>query len=230
VFRIDGNLIGVASTRPIERGLSYTIRPGGEDHPAPFYSSLVSAMPPPICFTPHTGLDTPGGRRAVGELRVGDLVLTRDSGAQRILWIGGGPCPGSGQRAPVLVRAGRFGNMRDLTLSPNHRVLVGRGSGEGLVAVKALIDGDGVVAVPRPRVVYLHLLLEGHHVVSAEGAGVESLWPGPEALRSLGETDRAALSRATGPVDPDGPAWRPARPLLRPGAWQRAQGRTRLSA
>jgi hypothetical protein len=85
-------------------------------------------------------------------------------------------------------------------------------------------------SVPRPRVVHLHLLLEGHHVVSAEGAGVESLWPGPEALRSLGETDRAALSRATGPVDPDGPAWRPARPLLRPGAWQRAQGRTRLSA
>ena len=41
-----------------------------------------------ICFTPGTRIVTPGGLRAVETLCEGDYVLTKDSGAQEIQWIG----------------------------------------------------------------------------------------------------------------------------------------------
>ena len=38
----------------------------------------------------------------------------------------------------------------------------------------------------RPRMVgYHHILLDRHHVIDAEGAGAESLHPGPQALEVL---------------------------------------------
>jgi len=41
-----------------------------------------------ICFTPGAFLDTPTGPRAIQDLRQGHRVLTRDNGAQMVLWRG----------------------------------------------------------------------------------------------------------------------------------------------
>ena len=46
-----------------------------------------------ICFTPRTRILTPRGPVPVGLLREGDLVQTKDSGAQPICWIGSAGCP-----------------------------------------------------------------------------------------------------------------------------------------
>ncbi len=220
VFRIDGEIIGVAADRPLVPGQKYRILAGGADKPTRDYASLYNAEAP-ICFLSGTLIETPAGPCPVNMLRVGDEVMTRDCGARPILWIGGGAFAGRANATPVVIRAGRLGNHRDLVLSPNHRVLVGSGSGEGLLPVKALIDGRGVVAVPSPRVIYVHLLLDGHHVVLAEGAGVESLWPGSQVSGQLAAAAREGLSRAIGGARA---AWTPARPFLRPGAYRRAAG------
>jgi hypothetical protein len=223
VFRIDGDLVGVTSTAPLSKGGRYQIVSGGTDDPDPFYSTLV-----PICFAPGALIDTPRGRRAVEALREGDLVATRDNGARAILWIGRQTRPGRGPAAPVRVLAGRLGNDRDLLLSPQHRVLVGQGATEALLPVKALIDGQGVLKVPCREVSYLHLLLEGHQVIAADGAAVESLLPGPQALVALG-AGLSPASRSAFDAALAGRDWPLARPLLRPGAWRRGERHPRAA-
>jgi hypothetical protein len=42
----------------------------------------------PICFVTGTRIATPGGARPVETLAPGDLVMTRDHGAQPLLWTG----------------------------------------------------------------------------------------------------------------------------------------------
>ncbi len=223
VFRIDGDLVGVTSTVPLSKGGTYRIVSGGSDNPDPQYSTLA-----PICFTPGALIGTTRGPRAVETLREGDLVTTRDNGARSILWIGRQTRMGRGPAAPVRVLAGRLGNARDLLLSPQHRVLVGQGAEEALLPVKALIDGQGVLAAPCREVNYLHLLLEGHQVIAADGAAVESLLPGPQALVALG-AGLSSASRRSFDAALAGRASPPARPLLRPGAWRRGEGRRRAA-
>ena len=84
------------------------------------------------CFTPGSLIATPKGERPVEELQVGDRVITRDNGLQEIRWIGAKTIKGvemarNPALKPVLVRRGALGNglpERDMTLSPNHRVLI----------------------------------------------------------------------------------------------------------
>lgn len=42
----------------------------------------------PVCFAAGTLIDTPQGAKPIETLRIGDEVLTKDSGAQKIVWIG----------------------------------------------------------------------------------------------------------------------------------------------
>jgi len=219
VFRVDGDLVSVTTTAPIVNGQRYLIVSGGSDNPDPAYSTLAQ----PICFTPGTLIDMPRGPRAIETLRPGDEVRVRDGGTRQILWIGDETRAGRGRAAPVRVAAGRLGNARDLLLSPQHRVLVGRGADEALVPVKGLIDGCSVRIAPRRRVRYLHLLLDGHEVVAAEGAAVESLLPGPQALNAIAASFRGAARTAFDAAN-TGREWLPARPLLRPGAYRRSRG------
>ena len=102
---------------------------------------------------------------------------------------------------PVTIPRGAFGAdlpLRDLVLSPQHRVLR-RGArcemlfdaGEVLVAAK-----DLGVAKAEPwtgGVTYLHLVLDRHEVVFAEGLESESYHVGPAALTGAGAAVRAEL-------------------------------------
>jgi hypothetical protein len=67
---------------------------------------------------------------------------------------------------------------------------------------------------------YHHVLFDRHQVIWADGAAVESLYPGPMAIRTLCPQDRARLLSLF-PELADGADWSPARRLLRPGQWQR---------
>ncbi len=162
-----------------------------------------------ICFAPGTLLLTPHGARPIETLREGDLVQTRDSGAQEIRWTGSRRMSGARLYAmphlrPVRFRSGALGRGRpdgDLLVSPQHRMLVKGAAArslfnadEVLVAAEDLIDGQSVLIDTQIReVTYHHLLLERHEVIFANGLETESFHPAATALDTIDAHDRARL-------------------------------------
>ena len=162
-----------------------------------------------ICFTPGTRLDTPKGPRPVEALREGDLVQTRDSGAQPVHWIGSRRITGARlqvmpQLRPVRLGTGALGIERpdqSLLVSPEHRLLVrGRAAhalfntDEVLVAARDLVNGTTVIEDHAVReVTYVHLLLPKHEILVANGVETESFHPANADLATLGAADRARL-------------------------------------
>ena len=141
------------------------------------------------CFTAGTLIDVPGGRVAVERLVPGDLVVTRDHGAQPLRWVGRAVRAARGKDAPVEIVAGTFGDHGTVRLSPNHRVMVTGaraellfGEAEVLVKAKHLVDGRAVRIVEGGEVSYLHLLFDRHEVVTANGLPCESYYPGDQTL------------------------------------------------
>ena len=165
----------------------------------------------PICFMQGTLIATPTGKQPIETLSVGDLVCTADAGDVPIRWIGGQsfqePQLDSNQKLwPVCIQAGALGpNLpsEDLYVSQQHRVLVRsriaeRMFGEGEIFVPAVkltkVDGIDVVAAQGPFV-YWHLLLDDHQIVFANGAPLESLFTGKEALKALSEAAQADIHK-----------------------------------
>ncbi|NRB16899.1 MAG: Hint domain-containing protein [Rhodobacteraceae bacterium] len=143
----------------------------------------VSSIP---CFVAGTLIRTPYGELAVEDLQPGDLVVTRDDGAQPIRWIGARLVEAEGDFAPIHIRKGTFGSHRDLRVSPQHRVLVRDslaellfGEAEVLVAAKDLLNDRSVTRSPGGEVTYVHLMFDRHQVIFSEGLETESFLPGP---------------------------------------------------
>lgn len=160
-----------------------------------------------ICFLPGTMIETPLGDMPVETIRAGDRVFTRDGGPRDVLWTGRRRISASRVIAmpdcrPVRIRAGLFGHdlpQPDLYLSPDHRLLLRGGPGaplfssdEVLVTARDLLGLPGVTRDNRPRAVeYVHLMLDGHHVLHANGMPAESFHP---ATADLGAIDPAAVA------------------------------------
>ncbi len=162
-----------------------------------------------ICFTPGTRILTPKGLRDVSDLREGDMIQTKDSGAQALQWTGRRRMSGARlfampQLRPVRINAGALQGLRpdaDLLVSPEHRLLIKGAAArslfntdEVLVAAKDLINGSTITVDARLReVTYVHILLERHQIVWANGVETESFHPASAELSTLSETDRARL-------------------------------------
>ena len=138
-----------------------------------------------VCFAAGTLIDTAVGRQPVETLRPGDLVMTLDEGPQPVIWIGRRDCLGFGADAPVTFAAGTLGNDAPLTVSRQHRILIRSaqldlhyGHSEALAAAKAFVGLSDVRYTPRPTVSYIHVLLQAHHLIRADGALCESLFVG----------------------------------------------------
>lgn len=158
-------------------------------------------LPPVPCFVAGTSIFTSKGARAVETLQPGDLILTRDSGMRPVRWIGQVTVNGTSRFAPVRFMAGACGNEKPLMVSPNHRMLITGwraemyfGEREILVPAKALVNGDTVQLAPCDRVTYVHVLLDRHEVIFAEGAATESLHPGDYLLAGASETRTEILA------------------------------------
>ena len=139
----------------------------------------------PPCFTPGTLIDTPDGTRRVEDLRPGDMVTTRDHGAQELLWLGSRTVSGNGQFAPVMFDKGAIGNANPLTVSPQHRMLVRGwqaelmfGEEEVLVPAISFVNGTTIHQQDVESVTYIHLLFSNHEIVVAEGVETESYFIG----------------------------------------------------
>ena len=155
----------------------------------------------PPCFTPGTMIATPDGERRVEELKLGDLVLTADHGAQPLMWIGRTSVAAEGKLAPVRFESGMFGLTRPLLVSPQHRMLIDDwrapylyGHAEVLIAAHCLVNGKTVTRVEGGTVDYIHLLFSRHEIVFANGAKSESYFPGHAVSGSERETQAEILA------------------------------------
>lgn len=165
-----------------------------------------------ICFTPGTRIATPLGPQLIETLRPGDLILTQDDGPQPVLWTGRRRMSGARLFAmphlrPVRFRAGALGLGRpdaELLVSPQHRMLLrGRAAlslfntPEVLVAAEDLVDGRAIAVDTLCReVTYVHIALERHQVVWANGLETESFHPANTSLDTLEPAQREALIAA----------------------------------
>ena len=144
------------------------------------------------CFVAGSLIDTVDGPRAVETLTAGDMVLTRDDGAQPLRWIGKRSVPAIGKMAPICIRQNALGEHGELMVSPLHRVLVKDalaelmfGDSEVLIAAKDLVNDHSIRPVEGGEVEYVHLMFDRHQVVTSDGLATESFLPGPQTTKSF---------------------------------------------
>lgn len=170
-----------------------------------------------ICFTPGTRIATPDGPRLIETLHPGDVVLTKDDGPQPIAWAGSRRFTGARLYAmphlrPIRMRSGAMGQDRpdpDLIVSPAHRILVKGpsalslfGTSEVLVKAEDLLNDSTVLVDHALReVTYVHILLERHSIVFANGIETESFHPSNTTLEMLDPVERERLLRIVPDAD-----------------------------
>ncbi|WP_162177261.1 Hint domain-containing protein [Thioclava indica] len=155
------------------------------------------------CFVAGTLIATPAGPRAVETLRCGDLVCTRDGPPMPVLWAGARSLSYDDflrepRMRPIEFCTQALGNYAPLRLSAQHCVWLPDGSGGALgrAAHMAACRWGGARVMRGVRAVhYSHILLARHALVQAQGAWVESFWPGLFALRALTSAARWELLR-----------------------------------
>jgi len=173
---------------PMVAGKDYTLVEVGTEFAGLRLADMIC-----VSFAAGTLITRPGGMPdPIETLRPGDLVLTRDHGAQPIRWIGKATFRAAGSFAPVVISAGTLGNLGDLAVSPHHRIFLyqrhGRslgGTPEVLVQAKHLVEGDRVWRREGGFVDYYSLVFDRHEIIFAEGIPVESLMVNEDTVRLL---------------------------------------------
>jgi hypothetical protein len=167
----------------------------------------VVLEPPPFCFCAGTRIATPTGERMVEDLHAGDSVLTESGRVVQVAWIGQSRYTSKAAAdpafRPVCIRAHALGPglpERDLSLSPQHRVVIEAveaellfGMGRVLVCAHHLPAWAATSPEPEDDVVYLHLLLAEHEIVLANGQPAESFQPAQRMIAAMRDHTRRDL-------------------------------------
>ncbi|EAP76977.1 Hint domain-containing protein [Roseovarius nubinhibens] len=186
-----------------------------------------------------TAIDTPDGPAPIESLQIGDLVSTQH-GPRAIRWIDAhqitpDDLAANSRLRPVKISAGALGQdlpRADLWMSPEHRMLIHTplcrklfDADHALVAAHHLTVLDGVeVYDSRESVRYIHLLLDEHAILTAEGTPSESLLLDDTAWDALTAQARAELRALCPDLDTDRsapksaavlPVWRQQKRLAR---------------
>ncbi|MEM6619253.1 MAG: Hint domain-containing protein [Pseudomonadota bacterium] len=199
----QGAVDGLVSTVDMVPGTAYTFNSERTSHQKNnAYQDFFA------CFAAGTAITTPDGARPVETLAPGDMVTTSEGPAEVRL------CPSRYlTRAellalprlwPMRIRAGALGRglpLRDLWVSPQHRMLVRSpiarrmfDGAEVLVAATRLGALPGVCTDRSVAgITYHHLILDRHAVIYAEGAPTESFLCAQGSMRALGPKARAEL-------------------------------------
>ena len=162
-----------------------------------------------ICFTPDTMVETPVGQKRVGDLREDDRVLTKDDGPQPVRWIGSRRISGARfvampELRPIRIKPGALGEERpdsDLLVSPHHRMLLQGeqarrlfGENEVLVAAKDLVNDHSIMRDRQiTEITYVHLLLDRHQILFANGLESESFHPACMPIDAVSPEQRPSL-------------------------------------
>lgn len=200
----QGPVNGLVSTVELVPGQSYRFNQERTSHTNNNPYSEYHA-----CFTQGTMILTAQGEQPVESLCPGDLVETQDGGLKPVrLVLSQKIAP---QRLaqnpdlrPVRICAGSMGMgvpHRDLSVSPQHRMLVESpishrmfGTRAVLVAARKLTAVAGIhVDHDQTDVTYIHLVFDDHEIIQANGAPTESFYPGPAALRALNPAARSEI-------------------------------------
>jgi hypothetical protein len=136
-----------------------------------------------VSFTRGTHITMASGeQRLIEELKIGDRILTRDDGVQKIRWVGLNTTRAIGEFAPVCISAGKLNNDHDLIVSPDHRLFIyqrtdeiGVGRSELLIKARHLVNGYSVTIQDGGFVDYFQLLFDSHQIIYAEGIAAESM-------------------------------------------------------
>ncbi len=140
--------------------------------------SLGSAGIDFACFLRGTSILTPSGEVPVETLRAGDLVATMSNGFVPVKAVRTRSFTSSEARTtkvrPVRIAAGALGDNlphRPLYISPDHSMYL-----DGvLVPAQLLVNGRTITQPPRnTEVDYIHVEVEPHDILIAEGAASES--------------------------------------------------------
>lgn len=167
-------------------------------------------VPLVVCFTVGTKILTPSGSVNIEDLEVGDRVVTRDHGVQRIRWIGATTLPAAyvashAHLRPILICKGALGPNQpenDMRVSRQHRILVRDwrsevmfGDVDGVLTPAFTLCNDSTILVDQPTgpTTYVHMAFDNHEVVYAEGVEAESFHPADRTLAGLSEAHRAEL-------------------------------------
>jgi hypothetical protein len=160
------------------------------------YQPELQALAPWVAafgVTPDTRIATPQGSRAASDLKIGDLVNTRDDGPQPITNIREAiSAPSERNHYPVCIAQGALGfgvPYADLFVGPQHRVLFEHirvplmfGTDAVLVRAKSLAVNHARVHVKRAAVPasYVQISLEEQGIIFAEGVAIETILPDGE--------------------------------------------------
>jgi hypothetical protein len=177
-FQLISQLRGLALSDPHtfdSFALKFTLTDIGSDAGSTTFSERFQT----VCYAPGTRIATPTGEVTVEDLQIGDLVATTSGAAKPVKWIGrrshsAADVARTANLQPVVIRAGALGNElphRDLLVSPMHALLID----EVFVPAAALVNGTSIVRgeVAGP-IEYLHIELDQHEVIFAEGTPAET--------------------------------------------------------
>ncbi|MBW4709436.1 Hint domain-containing protein [Roseobacter sp. YSTF-M11] len=221
-IEIGGQNVGYVPSEPLQPGVTYSYAggrdidnalggPDGDDTRLSYSQYEANSVP---CFGPGTMIQTENGEMPVEWLETSDMVLTRDHGYQPIRWIGRTKLPPGYFRQnpdarPLCIPAGSLGAKgpaHDLHVTGDHRVLIASAkaealffSNEVLAPAKAWLDSGHARQID-PASVYsvTHIACAQHQIILAQGAWVETLFPGRECLRRLSAEDATRLQDALG--------------------------------
>ncbi|WP_299774266.1 Hint domain-containing protein [uncultured Tateyamaria sp.] len=225
----NGELTVVGDGDEEDFNFTYTVTDGNNTD-----VGFVNATSVP-CFVAGTLISTPEGDVPVESLREGDPVLTQDDGPQPLRWIGTRTVAAQDQYAPILIRAGTFGQHDDVMLSPLHRVLIRDslaellfGDREVLVAAKDLVNDRSVTRREGGTVTYVHLMFDKHQVVFSGGLATESFLPGPQTAKSFEREIVEEICSIFPELDPEtgegyGPAARRTLRGYEAGLWRKSR-------
>ncbi|MEP2782692.1 MAG: Hint domain-containing protein [Pseudoruegeria sp.] len=201
LYRVEiaGDVVGYVASSPLEKDVTYTfstsnVTPGN----AP--NTTTNAIVDVPCFVAGTLIETPAGAVAIETLTVGDFILNAAGEPRKIRWTGSKIISPKFHRDrdlyPVCIGKGALGEdlpRRDLLVSANHRIVLDgaevqlfTGKDRAFVPAKFLVGQPGINRVRTLDLVhYVHLLLDEHEILMAEGLAAESLHPGDMALQAL---------------------------------------------
>lgn len=183
------------------------------------------------CLAAGTHIKTKMGPRKIEDIQVDDLIAVQ-GGYKRVRWVGGRDISGvelqeNPKLRPIRIKAGALGTnlpMRDLLVSRQHRMMLRSkiavrmfNTSEVLVPAIKLVDLPGIsVDETVESVTYFHLLFDRHEVIFAEAVPTESLFTGPEALKTVNPQAREEILTLFPRLAEDGYVPTPAHPIPLP--------------